>query len=607
MLTPAQINALSELSQQAMQPVIDFLLDDIARRISEAGQFTSSAAYQIWRAQALGVDRKAIEKELRKRLVVSQKELKKLLVQSAEVGYNFDMKGFGRKAIPFAENRSIQQIVEAAVKLADKDFRNITQTLGFCDPYGKPRELTDAYITSCDYAFNQVITGATDYNTAIRNATKNLADKGIHTINYESGRSTSLEAAVRRNIMSGLGLMQEQISQQNHDAFGADGWEISAHAASAPDHEDIQGKQYTDKEYEELNNSLVRRIGTLHCGHAAFPIILGVNEPQYTPEQLQQFKDDNKKGVTYNGKHYTVYEATQKQRSIERAIRRQKRRILVAESTGDKDALLTSQVRLRRLNEEYGRYSKAVGLPTQRERTMVSGSGSAISVATKVDKNQFERYKAVLKEKAPETLEEFLNIKYNEKADWESLKYYYRTVKRYEIDGVVSVEKIIELDNLAYKTKKSGFDSSELTGKQKKDIRNLSRSGNVAVMEIDGEIYFSHSRVGRIDSVEYSAYRGDYPLVGLSEHRRFKVKDLGDGIPRENDTEAKLLEFLASKKMPSDKFTVTILSEKHICESCQGVVEQFKRMFPNATVNVVSGKRKYNSSENGLKTWKYRK
>ena len=188
---------------------------------------------------------------------------------------------------------------------------------------------------------------------------------------------TSLEAAVRRNIMGGLGFMQEQISQQNHDAFGANGWEISAHAASAPDHEDIQGKQYTDKEYEELNNSLVRRIGTLHCGHAAFPIIIGVNEPQYTPEQLEKFKEDNKKGVTYNGRHYTVYEATQKQRQIERAIRRQKRCVLSAEKRGDKDALLTSQIKLRRLNEEYGRYSNAVGLPTQRERAQVGGFGAA--------------------------------------------------------------------------------------------------------------------------------------------------------------------------------------------------------------------------------------
>ena len=182
MLTPSQINALSELSQQAMQPVVDFLLGDISRRISQAGQFTSSAAYQIWRTQALGVDRKTIEKELQKRLKVSKKELEKLLKQSAEVGYNFDMKGFGRKAIPFTENTSLQQIIDAAVKLADKDFKNITQTLGFVDPFGNTKEITEAYISSCDYAFNQVITGATDYNTAIRNAPKNLADKGIHTI-----------------------------------------------------------------------------------------------------------------------------------------------------------------------------------------------------------------------------------------------------------------------------------------------------------------------------------------------------------------------------------------------------------------------------------------
>ena len=449
MLTPAQINALSELSQQAMQPVIDFLLDDIARRISEAGQFTSSAAYQIWRTQALGVDRKAIEKELRKRLGVSQKELKKLLVQSAEVGYNFDMKGFGRKAIPFAENRSIQQIVEATVKLADKDFRNITQTLGFCDPYGKPRELTDAYITSCDYAFNQVITGATDYNTAIRNATKNLAEKNIFSINYESGRCTSLEAAVRRNIMSGLGLMQEQISQQNHDAFGADGWEISAHAASAPDHEDIQGKQYTDKEYEELNNSLARRIGTLHCGHAAFPIILGVNEPQYTPEQLQQFKDDNKKGVTYNGKHYTVYEATQKQRSIERAIRLQKRRAIVAKGTGDKDGLLVSQVRLRRLNEEYGRYSKAVGLPTQRERTQVGGFGAAEATDARTAASRYykEWSKPIGLKDSVKTLEDYYEMKYNRPEEYKLLRGYVRAVEKEYIDPLVGFEQYLRSAN----------------------------------------------------------------------------------------------------------------------------------------------------------------
>ena len=80
--------------------------------------------------------------------------------------------------------------------------------------------------------------------------------------------------------------------------------------------------------------------------------------------------------------------------------------------------------------------------------------------------------------------------------------------------------------------------------------------------------------------------------------------DLGDGVPREYDTEAKFLEFVATQKKPTDKFSVTILSEKHICDSCQHVVEQFKSMYPNATVNIVSGKQGYNGDPKGGQTWK---
>lgn len=121
--------------------------------------------------------------------------------------------------------------------------------------------------------------------------------------------------------------------------------------------------------------SVVRRIGTLNCGHAAFPIILGVNEPQYTPEELEKFREDNAKGITYEGKNYTGYEATQMQRKLETAMRRQKRRILVDEATGDKDKLLTDQIKLQRLRQEYSRFSEAAGLRTENERAQVAGFG----------------------------------------------------------------------------------------------------------------------------------------------------------------------------------------------------------------------------------------
>lgn len=374
MLTAYQIDALQRKSEQLLDPIVEFLIEDIAKRISQAGQLTSTASYQIWRAQNLGISQRKLKKEIAKRLRISQKEVEKLLTQAAETGYRFDIDRFPTShAIPLAANSSLQQILEATVKQAQEELSNFTRTMGFVGPDGKCRELTEAYRQACDFAFQKTTTGAQDYISAIRDATRNLAEKGIRYIDYKSGRHYSIEAAVRQNVMGGLGLMQEQISQNNHDALGCDGWEISAHAASAPDHEPIQGKQYTDEEYTKLNNSLVRRIGTLNCGHAAFPIILGVNSPQYTKEELEQFRQDNETGVTFDGKHYTMYEATQRQRKFERAIRNRKRGILVDETLDDKDKLQTDQIKLVRLREEYKRFSDGVGLPMQHARMEAAG------------------------------------------------------------------------------------------------------------------------------------------------------------------------------------------------------------------------------------------
>lgn len=376
MLTPEQIDALRDHARSIADPLNDYLLEDIARRISKAGQLTGTAQYQIWRMQQLGMSQQEIRKHLQKLLKKSRDEINQLLTQSAEVGYRFDLDRLpSAAAVPFEQNEALQRIVSAAVELAQDDFTNITQTLGMIDPRGKALPLQEAYQSCMDFAFEQVATGAADYNTAIRQACKNLAGKGVVTIDYESGVHTSLEAATRRCVMGGLGLMQEQLAQQTHDELGCDGWEITAHANSAPDHEPIQGKQYSDAEYTALNNSLVRRIGTLNCGHAAFSIILGVSQPQYTKEELEKFRADNEKGVTYGGKHYTGYEATQLQRKLERTMRKHKRSALVYEAAGDADKLQESQIKLQVTRQEYTRFCKAAGLRAENERTYVAGFG----------------------------------------------------------------------------------------------------------------------------------------------------------------------------------------------------------------------------------------
>ena len=223
------------------------------------------------------------------------------------------------------------------------------------------------------------------------------------------------------------------------------------------------------------------------------------------------------------------------------------------------------------------------------------------------DMLQFERYKSVIGDVVPDNFEDFQKIKYESPDTWEKLKYQYRTVNRYEVNGNVPTEKIIELDNAAWYTKQTGFDCSKFTGDNKKKVKNLSRSGNAAAMDFDGMTFFSHSQAKDENSLCFKSYTGKYSLIGMQKNRQFNVLDLGDGVKREYDTEAKFLEFVATQKKEDERFSVTILSEKHMCKSCAGVVEQFKNKYPKATVNVISGKTNYNGSESGNKTWAHRK
>lgn len=427
MLRAEEIESLRDASTDLLRPVIEYLLRDIAERIAKAGQLTATAQYETWKLQQLGVSQRDLRTYLKKALKVSNAKLKQLLTQSAEAGYNYDLSSLPTvRAIPFDENEAVQQIVRAAIAQTQGTLENLTQTLGMVDPYGHVNPLRDTYRKCMDYAFEQVSSGAVDYNTAIREATRNLAAKGVEYIDYESGVTTSLEAAVRRNIMGALGLMQEQISQYNHDQYGATGWEIDAHSNSAPDHEPIQGKQYTDAEYEALNNSLVRRIGTLNCGHSAHPIVYGASIPQYTPEELEEMRQKNETGISFRGKHYTGYEASQRQRRLERAIRAQKRKILIDKATGDSEKLETDQIKLQLLQQDYKAFSKAAGLRTQHERLEKVGfAWKEATESRKVAESHYREWsKSIGADNSIKTLAEYYDVKYNDSPRYELLQRY---------------------------------------------------------------------------------------------------------------------------------------------------------------------------------------
>ncbi len=93
-------------------------------------------------------------------------------------------------------------------------------------------------------------------------------------------------------------------------------------------------------------------------------------ERTYTDEQLEAMKGENNT-ITYDGKEYDGYQATQEQRRIERTIRKYRRLEESYNSAGLTDKGEAARTTINRLEEKYKEFSKAAGLKTHIERKKV--------------------------------------------------------------------------------------------------------------------------------------------------------------------------------------------------------------------------------------------
>lgn len=79
------------------------------------------------------------------------------------------------------------------------------------------------------------------------------------------------------------------------------------------------------------------------------------------------------KTTVFDGKEMTKYEASQVQRALERAIRKQKNRTVIAKEAGDDEMRREAQMKINQMTDKYSDLSKTFGLPTKAERMAVKG------------------------------------------------------------------------------------------------------------------------------------------------------------------------------------------------------------------------------------------
>ena len=387
MLTPDYLQGAPAELEELFLRLEEDIIADICRRIAKAGYLTDSAEHQVLRLRELGAGTEYIKQKISEYTELSDEAVDHLFFDAAQTSDEFYKKAYAQANVgytPYEYKDFFQQAVTASVNQTKGELQNFTQSMGFSyrGSNGQVRfhGAAEAYRDCLDYAYMQVMTGAVDHNTAVRNATRRLTEGGLQFVDYASGVRCHADVAARRAVLTGLSQMTGKVSEHNAVELGTDIVEVDAHAGARPDHAQWQGKWYSlsgkSKKYPSLK--AVTGYGTVtglkgaNCRHDFYPVIEGISEPSYTEEEL---KNIDPPPFEYNGKTYTYYEATQRQRAMERSMRKTKREILAADATDDKDRFTEKSVLLRRQKEEYGRFSKAAGLSLRNERAQVRGFG----------------------------------------------------------------------------------------------------------------------------------------------------------------------------------------------------------------------------------------
>lgn len=387
MITPEQLESYGYGNEEIFAGLEQRIMDDIVRRIKDAGVITRSADFQINELRRLGFSNADIKSMLQDALDASDAYIDELYQTTIETDYISNKQlydALDKRFIPFKQNTWLQNMISAAKNQTKEEMHNLSQSLGFVIRTGdgsKNMSLSEYFKNVIDQVIVDIQTGGFDYNTTLRKAVKQMSNSGIRWINYDTGWHNRITVAARRSVMTAISQMSVSISDDTAKKLGIDTFEISAHANPRPTHAVWQGTIKTKLQLiEECGLGSVTGLLGANCYHVYYPFVKGVSKRAYTDEQLRKWSDPTPK--TYKGKEYTGYEAKQRMRQMETNMRAMREEIrMLQEGGGDLEDILNAQVRYRTAMYEYGDFAKKMGMKQQKERIYMDGLGNVLANA----------------------------------------------------------------------------------------------------------------------------------------------------------------------------------------------------------------------------------
>ena len=368
-------------------------LQRIGKRINKYGKLSLSDVKAINNIAVVKQDMDAITKELAKVTGYNISQIEQMYGELLEEQHlaNEPLYDYrGKKFVPFAENRELQAIASAYAKTTGKTMINLAKTKALCvlDHNGKTIGLQKAYTDVLDKAVMQVTSGATDFHTAMRDIIVDLGGSGIR-VDYGGGVTRRLDTVVRQNLLWGAKQASIEYNEMIYDDLGCDGYEVDWHSNPRPSHNFMQGKQFVVGKARTINgvhfdsfDEAEERLRDYGCLHYKTPIICGVSEPRYSPEELKRLNEQNANKHIIDGKEYSGYEVTQMQRRLESSVRNEKTTRELARASGDNASVKRCNERIKAYQTKYNEISEITGIQGDKKRMSVPRDTASVKGAT---------------------------------------------------------------------------------------------------------------------------------------------------------------------------------------------------------------------------------
>lgn len=344
-MTPDELQkATGEVEKQASklnEELTQVIADGIMHRFEKYGEVKLSASdeYRIKTLKRAGVSYGDIMEAIRTKTKGLDAEIKKIFKQTATNLGNVKTNSYVQKKVNEPIKQDESGTTAKRVKTGPINANDLSQRQKeiLNDVYGRTQnELSDfygktayngvkIYQQAVDETIHKIQSGI-GWQKAVRDAIKEVAKKGMY-VEYPSGRMDTIETAILRAVRTGVNQANSKLVLERAAAEGQDLILVSSHMDARPTHQVWQGKIYSlsgnSRKYPEFYSATgygtIEGLCGINCRHTIM-----IYYPGITRNPFKRYnRPANKKR----------YENSQKQRKMEREIRKTRRRKNVLENS----------------------------------------------------------------------------------------------------------------------------------------------------------------------------------------------------------------------------------------------------------------------------------